>query len=73
MLIDNRTRAMLTTGLPKKHALSYPCRLFSKNTGDEFLAYLRSIEDEADPFILALVRDTYGKDWFKPYTAMFNT
>lgn len=56
MLIDNRTRSMLLTGVPRKHTLKYPCRVFSKTVGDDFLAYLKGIEDEADPFILALVR-----------------
>jgi hypothetical protein len=72
MLIDNRTRAMLKTGVPKKYAVSYSCRLFSKNTGDEFLAYLKRIEDEADPFILALVRNIYGEDRLKPFVTMFD-
>lgn len=72
MLIDNRTRGMLEKGVPKKYALNYPCRLFSKNNGDEFVAYLKGIEEEADPFILALVRDTYGEDWLKPYVTMFD-
>jgi hypothetical protein len=71
MLIDKRTRAMLT-GLPKKHALNYPCRVFSPNVGSEFLAYLKSVEEEADPFILALVRQIYGENWLKPFVTMFN-
>lgn len=72
MLIDNRTRAMVEKGVPKKYALGYRCRLFSKKSGDEFLAYVESIEEEADPFILALVHDTYGEDWLKPYTTRFD-
>ena len=72
MLIDNRTRAMLQTGVPQKYAVNYPCHLFSKNNGDEFLAYLKRVEDEADPFILALVRDTYGEERLKPYVTMFD-
>jgi hypothetical protein len=54
MLIDNRTRAMLEKGVPRKYALTYPCRLFSLNVGRDFLAYLKSVEEEADPFILML-------------------
>jgi hypothetical protein len=71
MLIDNRTRAMLES-MPKKYALNHPCRLFSKKIGGEFLAYLKTIEEEADPFILALVRQVYGEDWLKPFVTMFD-
>jgi hypothetical protein len=72
MLIDNRMRAMLGSGLPRRHALSYPCRLFSPNIASEFVAYLKSVEEEADPLILALVRDVYGDEWLKPFVTMFD-
>ncbi|HVC20058.1 MAG TPA: hypothetical protein VNE16_08280 [Vicinamibacterales bacterium] len=72
MLIDNRTRAMLENGVPKKYALNYPCRLFSPNVGSGFLAYLKSVEEEADPLILALVRQAYGEKWLKPFVTMFD-
>ena len=68
MMIDKRTRLMLERG---KYAANYRCRLFSRNTGDPFLDYLKSIESEADPMIPALVRATYGEDWLKPYVTMF--
>lgn len=71
MLIDNRVRAMLTT-LPKRHGLDYPCRVFSRNNGDDFLAYLRSIEQEADPLILSLVHHVYGQDWPRPFLTMYD-
>lgn len=68
MMIDKRTRLMLEQG---KYAESYPCRLFSRNTGEKFLGYLRTIEEEADPLVLSLVRSTYGEDRLKPYVSMF--
>ena len=68
MMIDKRTRLMLERG---KYAANYRCRLFSRNTGDRFLDYLKSIEAEADAMILALVRATYGDEWLKPYVTMF--
>ncbi|MEO5740311.1 MAG: hypothetical protein ABIS29_06930 [Vicinamibacterales bacterium] len=46
MLIDNCVRAMVMS-LPKRYALGYPCCVFSKNNGDDFLAYLQGIEREA--------------------------
>lgn len=71
ILIDNRVRAMLTS-LPKRHALDYPCRVFSRNNGGDFLAYLRSIEQEADPLILSLVHQVYGQDWPRPFLTMYD-
>ena len=68
MMIDKRTRLILERG---KYAANYRCRLFSRNTGDRFLDYLKSIESDADPIIPALVRASYGEDWLKPYVTMF--
>jgi len=70
MLVDNRVRAMLTS-LPQRYALDYRCRLFSRRTGDSFLGYLKELEQEADPLILALVRDVYGPDWPTPFLEMY--
>jgi hypothetical protein len=72
MLIDSRTRAMLEKGVPRKYAVNYPCRLFSTNVGSEFLDYLKSVEEEADPFVIALVRQVYGEKWLKPFLTMFD-
>jgi hypothetical protein len=70
MMIDKRTRLMLERGT---YAQNYHCQLFSRNTGEQFLNYLKTIETEADPFIPALVRNTYGEDWLRPYVTMFET
>ena len=71
MLIDNRIRAMVQS-MPRAYALNYSCQLFSKSNGQEFLAYLCSIEQDADPFVLALVREVYGEDWPKPFLSMYD-
>jgi hypothetical protein len=70
MLVDNRVRAMLKS-LPKRYALHYLCRVFSRSNGDEFLSYLRDLEHDADPLVLALVRDVYGPQWPKPFLEMY--
>ena len=72
MLIDNRTRAMLENGVPRKYALNYLCRLYSPNVGSKFFAYLKSVEEEADPLILDLVRQVYGEEWLKPFVTMLD-
>jgi len=37
------------------------------------LAYLKNVEEEADPLILALVRQVYGEKWLKLFVTMFDT
>jgi hypothetical protein len=68
MMIDKPLRLLLEQG---KYAENYRVRLFSRNTGEQFLDYLQTIEKEADPFVLALVRSTYGEERLKPYVTMF--
>jgi len=36
------------------------------------LDYLKSVEEEADPLILSLVRQVYGENWLKPFVTMFD-
>lgn len=52
---------MLQSHMPKSHAPDHPCRMFSTNNLDDFVGYLRGVEDDADPLILALVRQLYGE------------
>jgi hypothetical protein len=39
---------------------------------DGFLAYPKRVEDEAEPSILALVRQTYGEERLQSYVTMFD-
>ena len=71
MLIDNRARAMVQ-GLPRRHALDYPCRMFSKSNSPEFFDYLRAIERDADPLVLSLVNQVYGEGWPRPFLNMYD-
>jgi hypothetical protein len=34
--------------------------------------YLKSVEEEADPFVIALVRQVYGEKWLKAFLTMFD-
>jgi hypothetical protein len=70
MLVDNECRALLGN-IPQRYALGYPTKLFSRNNGEEFLAYLKQIEAEADPGVFASVREVYGNDWPRPYLTMY--
>lgn len=70
MLIDNGCRAIVSS-IPKKHWPGYPTKLFSRNNGDEFIAYVKQLETDADPLLLRLVREVYGDDWPKPFLSMY--
>ncbi|MFL6388809.1 MAG: hypothetical protein ACJ71U_15105 [Terriglobales bacterium] len=65
MFVDNKCRALLQD-IPRKFKLPYPCRVFSPNTGSEFLAYLRDIRDSATDEHLKQVEELYGPNIFKP-------
>lgn len=71
MLVDNGIRAKVQS-LPRRYAVDYSCRLFSKSNGREFLAYLRGIERDADPFVLGLVHQVYGEGWPRPFLSMYD-
>jgi hypothetical protein len=65
MFIDNKCRALLLD-IPNEHKLPYPCSVFSRNTGADFLKYLRDIRDSVTPEHLKVVEDVYGPDRMKP-------
>jgi len=71
MFIDNRCRA-LWTDIPKKYALKYQTEMFSTNTCEAFLDYVKNIEAAADPQILSDVREVYGDDWPTPFLTMYD-
>ncbi|HXT70947.1 MAG TPA: hypothetical protein VN700_14395 [Vicinamibacterales bacterium] len=70
MLVDNECRELLRS-IPKKHALGYKAEVFSPNSGEHFLTYLRGLEATADPGVLASVREVYGADWPRPFLTMY--
>jgi hypothetical protein len=65
MFIDNECRALLQD-IPKSHQLPYPCRVFSKKTGAEFIRYLTEIRDSATREHLKVMEEVYGPDPLKP-------
>jgi hypothetical protein len=65
MFIDNASASLLTD-IPREHRLPFPCRVFSRRSGDEFLAYLGGIRGAMTSEHRDLVRTLYGRDWDKP-------
>jgi hypothetical protein len=70
MFMDKESSA-LWHDIPKSHALPYPCRVFSKNTGAEFIRYLAEIRDSATPKHLALIEEVYGPDPLRPPKSIY--
>lgn len=70
MFVDNECRGLLRD-IPKTHTLPYPCRVFSKNVGADFIRYLTEIRDSATPEHMKLVEEVYGPDSLKPPTSIY--
>lgn len=69
MFVDNKTRALLQD-IPKKFALPYPCRVFSLNSGADFIRYLIEIRDAATPERLKIVEEVYGPNPLRPQSGI---
>jgi hypothetical protein len=70
MFVDNGCRALLHD-IPKTHALPFPCRVFSPNSGADFIRYLREIRDSVTPDHLKLIEEVYGPDPMKPQSSIY--
>ena len=70
MFVDNECRA-LWQDIPRDFKLPFPCVLFSPNTGDEFLQYLKAIRNSATPDHLKIVAEIYGPDPLKPPQSIY--
>jgi hypothetical protein len=71
MFVDNECRIMIES-IPKRHALGFATRIFSQDTRDVFLEFLRAIESSADAAHLEEVRSVYGDNWPRPFHAMYD-
>jgi hypothetical protein len=72
MFIDNKSAALLKD-VPDDYKLPYDTRVFSPNTQEEFLDYLKGIKQSASEDHLRLIEEVYGSDWQKPYTTIFSS
>ena len=70
MFVDNKCRALLQD-VPREFALPYPRKVFSPNTGAEFIRYLTQLRDSVTPEHLALIEQCYGPDPLKPATTIY--
>ncbi len=70
MFMDNGCRALLHD-IPREHKLPFTRKVFSPNTGDDFLRYLKEIRDSASPEHLKLISEVYGPDPLKPQQSIY--
>lgn len=70
MFVDN-TCASLLGDIPRDLRLPYPCRVFSRRTGDQFIAYLDGIRAAMPEPHQDLVRALYGRSWDQPNLRLF--
>ena len=70
MFVDNKCRALLQD-IPRDYALPYACKVFSRNTGADFIRYLIEIRDSVTPDHLKLIEEVYGPDPMKPQSGIY--
>src|SRR5262249_14988762 len=70
MFVDNKCRALLQD-IPRDYALPYACKVFSPNTGGDFIQYLTKIRDSATPDHLKVIEEVYGLDPMKPQNGIY--
>lgn len=71
MFLDKEMESLLGENAVRTR-LGYPTRIFSLRNKTQFLAYLDSIEANAPPGHIDLVREVYGNSWEKPYMEVFH-
>ncbi|WP_420615464.1 hypothetical protein [Candidatus Palauibacter sp.] len=70
MFIDNEFAQLLSEGRLAEAVSSFPTRIFSARSRDDFLAYLTEVEERADSAHVDLVTRTYGEKWTEPYRSI---
>jgi hypothetical protein len=70
MFVDNKCRAILRD-IPRDFALPYTCKVFSPNTGVDFIQYLTETRDSVRPDHLKLIEEVYGPAPMKPPSGIY--
>ena len=65
MFIDNACAEMLKKE-PVHQKVPESDRVYSMQTKDEFLSFLKGIESVASPYHLAKISEVHGDDWLMP-------
>jgi hypothetical protein len=70
MFVDNECRALLAEE-PVRSRLTFPTRVFSVSTWDQFTAYLDELLASCPEDQRRLVRMVYGDSWEQPFETMY--
>jgi hypothetical protein len=70
IFVDNKCRALLHD-IPRDYALPYTCKVFSPNTGADFVQYLTEIRDSVTPEHLKLIEEVYGANPMRPQSGIY--
>jgi hypothetical protein len=70
IFVDNEMVGYLGDNPLRDEVAKYPARVFSLRSKDQFLDFLDSIEKEAHPFHLRMVKEVYGDNWGEPYLSL---
>lgn len=70
IFVDNKCKALLQD-IPRDFGLPYSCRVFSPNTGADFLRYLTEIRDSVTPHHLRMIEEVYGPNLMKPQGGIY--
>ena len=66
MFIDNECASLLAEG-PLTQRITYATKIFSTRSREEFLKYLRALENDAGTEHVERVSRVYGVEWLTPY------
>jgi hypothetical protein len=67
MFVDDEFAQYLKEQPLAREIEPYPTKIFSTRSREEFLNFLRGIEEQTAPEHLALVTHVYGEDWLRPF------
>ena len=73
MLLDNEIAAYLREEPLAREVAGYTTRVFSPNTMELMMEYLRGIEAAAAPEHLEKVREVYGPGWEEAFETVYRS
>ena len=71
VMFIEKTCADILTSNPAKPQVPESARVFSRRSGNAFIAFLRDLEASVSAEQRALVQEVYGADWDRPDLEIF--
>lgn len=70
VFVDNELAGLLGEG-PLRTDIAYGTRVFSLNSRDDFLAFLRERREELSDEYVEKIKEVYGENWIRPIDRFF--